>query len=142
RTVRCRVGGDGTHGEQEGSSSDDANHLIIPKPENERRRRIPETPTSTDANLRTLIALGGQVNSPILATPIGGRQLEVEPSMKHRPLRRLLGALAVLSASSFRAACSDRPPPPNVLLITVDTLRPDALGFVNGRADTPAIDAL
>jgi choline-sulfatase len=32
--------------------------------------------------------------------------------------------------------------PPNVLLITVDTLRPDALGWVGGRNRTPAIDAL
>lgn len=31
---------------------------------------------------------------------------------------------------------------PNVLLITVDTLRPDALGWVAGRNATPAIDAL
>jgi arylsulfatase A-like enzyme/cytochrome c-type biogenesis protein CcmH/NrfG len=32
--------------------------------------------------------------------------------------------------------------PPNVLLITVDTLRPDALGWVGGRNATPAIDTL
>lgn len=32
--------------------------------------------------------------------------------------------------------------PPNVLLITVDTLRPDALGWVAGRNATPAIDRL
>ncbi len=32
--------------------------------------------------------------------------------------------------------------PPNVLLITVDTLRPDAVGFISGRNDTLAIDAL
>lgn len=31
---------------------------------------------------------------------------------------------------------------PNVLLVTVDTLRPDALGWVAGRNRTPAIDAL
>jgi choline-sulfatase len=31
---------------------------------------------------------------------------------------------------------------PSVLLVTVDTLRPDALGFVTGRNETPAIDAL
>jgi len=31
---------------------------------------------------------------------------------------------------------------PNVLLITVDTLRGDALGWIGGRNETPAIDAL
>ncbi|MET0554996.1 MAG: sulfatase-like hydrolase/transferase [Vicinamibacteria bacterium] len=36
-------------------------------------------------------------------------------------------------------AAADRP---NVLLVTVDTLRPDALGWVAGRNQTPAIDAL
>lgn len=50
---------------------------------------------------------------------------------------------AVLAATS----CGERAPvppaaPPNVLLITVDTLRPDALGWVAGRNATPAIDAL
>lgn len=32
--------------------------------------------------------------------------------------------------------------PPNVLLVTVDTLRPDALGWVSGRNATPEIDRL
>ncbi|MCP3911798.1 MAG: hypothetical protein GY713_12685, partial [Actinomycetia bacterium] len=32
--------------------------------------------------------------------------------------------------------------PVNLLLITVDTLRPDALGWVVEGNDTPAIDAL
>ena len=31
---------------------------------------------------------------------------------------------------------------PSLLLITVDTLRPDALGWISGRQDTPAIDRL
>jgi len=31
---------------------------------------------------------------------------------------------------------------PSVLLITIDTLRPDALGWIAGRNDTPAIDGL
>jgi choline-sulfatase len=31
---------------------------------------------------------------------------------------------------------------PNLLLITVDTLRPDALGWVSGKNETPAIDRL
>ncbi len=33
-------------------------------------------------------------------------------------------------------------PAPNVLVLTVDTLRPDALGWVAGRNSTPALDAL
>jgi choline-sulfatase len=33
-------------------------------------------------------------------------------------------------------------PPANVLLVTVDTLRPDALGWVSGRSPTPAVDRL
>lgn len=56
------------------------------------------------------------------------------------------------------AACRDRPPqgagevepatagdssaPANLLLVTVDTLRPDALGWVGGTNDTPEIDRL
>jgi arylsulfatase A-like enzyme/Flp pilus assembly protein TadD len=32
--------------------------------------------------------------------------------------------------------------PPNVLLITIDTLRPDALGWIGHTNDTPTIDAL
>jgi len=39
-------------------------------------------------------------------------------------------------------ACGSSPSRPNVLLVTVDTLRPDAVGFVAGRNATPAIDAL
>ena len=41
------------------------------------------------------------------------------------------------------AGCS-RPPPPNVLIVTIDTLRPDALGFVgaNPASATPTLDAL
>jgi len=31
---------------------------------------------------------------------------------------------------------------PNVLILTMDTLRPDALGWVAGRNSTPALDAL
>ncbi|MEM7051902.1 MAG: sulfatase-like hydrolase/transferase [Acidobacteriota bacterium] len=34
------------------------------------------------------------------------------------------------------------PPRPNVLLITVDTLRPDALGWIGGGDHTPALDRL
>jgi arylsulfatase A-like enzyme/Flp pilus assembly protein TadD len=47
------------------------------------------------------------------------------------------------------AACArETPPPPapavppNVLVLTVDTLRPDALGWVAGKNQTPALDGL
>jgi choline-sulfatase len=45
-------------------------------------------------------------------------------------------------AAAVLIGCVAEPQPANVLLVTVDTLRPDALGFINGRADTPAIDGL
>lgn len=38
-------------------------------------------------------------------------------------------------------ACT-REPAPNVLLVTIDTLRPDSLGFIGGRNDTPVMDEL
>jgi len=55
-----------------------------------------------------------------------------------------------LTVGCAAAACREAPAPPpparpvpaNVLLITLDTLRPDALGFVSGRNATPAIDRL
>jgi arylsulfatase A-like enzyme/Flp pilus assembly protein TadD len=40
------------------------------------------------------------------------------------------------------AAAAPPAAPPDLLLISVDTLRPDALGWVAGRNPTPAIDAL
>jgi choline-sulfatase len=59
--------------------------------------------------------------------------------------------VAAVAAGVFFTRRSNVPPPttkppadarPDVLLITVDTLRPDALGWVAGRNPTPAIDAL
>ncbi|MFZ2236788.1 MAG: sulfatase-like hydrolase/transferase [Dokdonella sp.] len=38
-------------------------------------------------------------------------------------------------------ACTSEPAP-NVLLVTIDTLRPDSLGFIGGRNETPVIDEL
>ena len=38
-------------------------------------------------------------------------------------------------------ACT-RERPPNVLLVTIDTLRPDSLGFIGGHNDTPTLDGL
>ena len=56
------------------------------------------------------------------------------------PSRALLGALAALALASCTAG---EPPHPNLLLIVVDTLRPDRLGCYGAERDTsPAIDAL
>lgn len=49
------------------------------------------------------------------------------------PLHLFFAAAVVAPAAS---------PAPNVLLITVDTLRPDALGWTGGRNATPVIDRL
>src|SRR5438132_7015291 len=48
-------------------------------------------------------------------------------------------ALVVLSPAAQPARGPTRP---DVLLISVDTLPPDALGWVAGRNPTPAVDAL
>ncbi len=53
----------------------------------------------------------------------------------------LLGA-AVLCSTLDAAPPSRDALPPNVLLVTVDTLRPDALGWAGGKNVTPAFDAL
>jgi arylsulfatase A-like enzyme/Flp pilus assembly protein TadD len=53
---------------------------------------------------------------------------------------------AALGACAFAMALPPPPPEspsrPDLLLISVDTLRPDALGWVAGRNPTPALDAL
>ncbi len=51
-------------------------------------------------------------------------------------------ALVLFSAcgKEISQPAPERNPTPNVLIITVDTLRPDALGWVSGRNATPAID--
>jgi arylsulfatase A-like enzyme/Flp pilus assembly protein TadD len=50
--------------------------------------------------------------------------------------------LVAAGAWAAFAAPPATPPRPDVLLISVDTLRPDALGWVAGQNATPAIDAL
>jgi arylsulfatase A-like enzyme/Flp pilus assembly protein TadD len=65
-----------------------------------------------------------------------------------RRRRKFQASLAIaLCAAATR--CGEKPaaaptvrPRPNVLLLTLDTLRPDSLGFVSGKNPTPAIDAL
>ena len=56
--------------------------------------------------------------------------------MIRRALAAALCAFALAASAAFGASR------PSVLLVTVDTLRPDALGWVAGRNATPAIDAL
>lgn len=51
----------------------------------------------------------------------------------------LLWALGSAPAGHSQGLVEDRP---NVLLITIDTLRPDALGWVSGVDTTPVLDAL
>lgn len=52
----------------------------------------------------------------------------------------LAGALGVVAAPALSARAETSRP--DVLLFTVDTLRPDALGWISARNATPAIDAL
>lgn len=60
-----------------------------------------------------------------------------------RGSRRALGLVFVLAfAHGGVGRAVAAPARPDLLLITVDTLRPDALGFLAGRNETPAIDAL
>jgi choline-sulfatase len=56
------------------------------------------------------------------------------------------GRLLMLAMIFGLQACGTSAPPPptqpNVLLITVDTLRPDALGWIGGKTPTPNLDRL
>jgi arylsulfatase A-like enzyme/Tfp pilus assembly protein PilF len=63
------------------------------------------------------------------------------------PGRRAAAAVtAALLLAAAPAAAADQPRAarrrPNILLITIDTLRPDALGWIGHSNNTPAIDAL
>ena len=66
------------------------------------------------------------------------------------PIRRGAAALFFLGLAATAAApeaavasgALSSPAPASLLLITIDTLRPDALGWVSGRNSTPAIDSL
>jgi arylsulfatase A-like enzyme/Flp pilus assembly protein TadD len=61
-----------------------------------------------------------------------------------RGIVRAVGLCAALAfGAGFAVSAAPRPPArPNVLVIVIDTLRPDALGWVAGRNATPALDAL
>lgn len=56
------------------------------------------------------------------------------------------GRLCLLAAQMIGlgalAGCSAPSADPDILLVTIDTLRPDALGFIGGHGNTPSIDAL
>ncbi|WP_257388789.1 sulfatase-like hydrolase/transferase [Tahibacter caeni] len=54
------------------------------------------------------------------------------------------GRWALLASLALCLAGCGKPPAPNVLVVTIDTLRPDALGFVNRNpaTATPVLDAL
>ncbi|MEX1311932.1 MAG: sulfatase-like hydrolase/transferase [Candidatus Sulfomarinibacteraceae bacterium] len=74
------------------------------------------------------------------------------PDLRRRPMRPTVlvltvfltatGTMALASPSEAQEPTAEDPAAPNVLLITVDTLRGDALGWIGGRNETPAIDAL
>jgi choline-sulfatase len=67
------------------------------------------------------------------------------PSTRRRALALLLlGLLGAAAASrpAVRSHSTSANTSPSLLLITIDTLRPDALGWVSGRNATPAIDSL
>jgi choline-sulfatase len=55
---------------------------------------------------------------------------------------RVFRSLAVAVLALAASGCGETSSRPSVLLITIDTLRPDALGWVAGTNETPAIDAL
>lgn len=54
----------------------------------------------------------------------------------------MAAALGLCGLALLAAPRTENPSRPNVLLITVDTLRPDALGWISGKNATPVIDGL
>ncbi|MBZ0111501.1 MAG: sulfatase-like hydrolase/transferase, partial [Thermoanaerobaculia bacterium] len=64
------------------------------------------------------------------------------PPRRHRLETRLLALMALLPVVAFAAGTPSSSPRPDILLITVDTLRPDALGWIGGHDATPNIDRL
>ena len=79
-----------------------------------------------------------------------GRNRRGREARREKKAQRSLRALRFLLFTASVAACSAAPPQvdlrsipgQNVLLITIDTLRADALGTYGGRAATPALDRL
>jgi arylsulfatase A-like enzyme len=54
----------------------------------------------------------------------------------------LLRLLALVLLASLGSACRDAELPPNVVVVSIDTLRADALGVYGGPAATPTLDRL
>src|SRR4051794_6284054 len=71
-------------------------------------------------------------------------------AISHQPLTRALAIVGALITWALCGACGSSAPPrdlrpvarQNVLLVTIDTLRADALGCYGGPAATPALDRL
>jgi len=89
------------------------------------KRRDAPPPRRTNARQRPARVLSGRATAVALSVPI-------------------ILAIAFLVLPRSRASQADLHPVPhqNVLLITIDTLRADALGSYGGRAATPALDRL
>ncbi|MGH9868230.1 MAG: sulfatase-like hydrolase/transferase [Candidatus Polarisedimenticolia bacterium] len=69
--------------------------------------------------------------------------IETRSARVHRPLWILSFIFAVLPAVQGCPGGASRPDRPSVLLITIDSLRPDRLGFAGYEAgETPNLDAL
>jgi arylsulfatase A-like enzyme/Flp pilus assembly protein TadD len=89
------------------------------------KRRDDPPPRRTDARPRPARNLSGRVTAVALGVPI-----------------ILAIAFLVIPRPRARQADLHAVPRQNVLLITIDTLRADALGSYGGRAATPALDRL
>jgi arylsulfatase A-like enzyme/Tfp pilus assembly protein PilF len=64
------------------------------------------------------------------------------PAERTRALRLLAVLSPAVAALAAAPPPEPSPPRPSILLVTIDTLRPDSLGWVAGRNETPAIDRL
>ena len=57
-------------------------------------------------------------------------------------MKRFVLALAGLACAAAAKGAPPATKPPSILLVTIDTLRPDAVGWVAGRNETPVFDRL
>ncbi|HLA79320.1 MAG TPA: sulfatase-like hydrolase/transferase [Vicinamibacteria bacterium] len=57
-------------------------------------------------------------------------------------MNRLVFAVAGLACGALASGAPPTSPKPSVLLVTIDTLRPDAVGWIGGLNETPAFDRL
>ena len=89
-------------------------------------------PRGMTAVIRSPIA---ERRAPLLTRELRFSDVEFTPP----PARK---AAFLLLVGALQLGGCGRAPRPDLVLVTVDTLRPDALGWVAGRNETPAIDAL